>query len=169
MQQRQDLQAKILSLFNGDSAKAGPSMANALLSLQGQAAPSTGTAGQPAPAPSATPAGTGSSALINFDNPSVQKALDSLIQNPQVLQNIASVSGPAGGLNTPSLMGMGSQHAGQPGIAHTSLTTGSRQMPGFRGDGNPMQGGNPMHGGNPIHGQYGSGHHGNQPRYQQPY
>lgn len=113
---QQDLQAKILSLFNSGSGATAPSMPAAM-----PTAPQPQSYGSMAPAPTANPprqampgppaggnqgymASAGrmpmvqpvqrhptSTAGINFDNPSVQKALDTLIQSGPPLPLVSAV------------------------------------------------------------------------------
>ena len=82
-QEQQELQAKILSILNGPGDKPAPKPPVPQARVMGNGAPGQGQAGM--------------SSLINFDNPSVQKALDNLIQSgPNLLKNISSPQGVQG-------------------------------------------------------------------------
>ncbi|XP_052229376.1 nuclear receptor coactivator 5-like isoform X2 [Dreissena polymorpha] len=91
-QQQQELQSKILNILNGTSGSALPQAPSqptqAAVGYGNQ--PSGGTVGR-------APASNQTSPMINFDNPNVKKALDSLIQSgPNLLKSLpASVSAAA--------------------------------------------------------------------------
>lgn len=104
---QQELQAKILSLFNsgtgsiGASSGASQSQAYGSLGQSSQNMPRPAMSGPPSAAPQGygTPPGrvpvvpgaqrpSSSASGINFDNPSVQKALDTLIQSGPTLNHL---------------------------------------------------------------------------------
>lgn len=107
-QQQHDLQAKILSILNGPGeVKQAPPTS---MSQRGMAPPAP-QARMGNGAPQGQP---GMSSLINFDNPSVQKALDNLISSgPSLLQNISSPQDRAGLVQAP-VMSRGQQPAYSP-------------------------------------------------------
>ncbi|XP_066521956.1 nuclear receptor coactivator 5 isoform X2 [Hoplias malabaricus] len=152
--QQQELQAKILSLFNSGSGSAvssspasgpppqgytsGLSQSTGLSSTQSSSGMSTLASGQspsmlsprptirppvnriPAPQGVQRPAGS-VGAGINFDNPSVQKALDTLIQSGPALNHLVkSSTAPAAAPRPGQGMGQGvSQNMGQgPPVSH---------------------------------------------------
>ncbi|KAL5022218.1 hypothetical protein ScPMuIL_001373 [Solemya velum] len=86
--QQQELQAKILSFLNGS----GNTGANPVQPRPGAGLSGVSRAGLPTQ--QQQQGGNSSmSALINFDNPNVQKALDNLIQSgPNLLKNISSAT-----------------------------------------------------------------------------
>ncbi|XP_067652006.1 nuclear receptor coactivator 5-like [Haliotis asinina] len=82
-QQQQELQTKILSILNGSGQSSTGGVPQTHMSSHGQ----------PPPVAPASGSGNMNTALINFDNPSVQKALDNLIQSgPNLLRNISVAS-----------------------------------------------------------------------------
>lgn len=85
----QELKSKILSLFGsvGDSVQGVPPASG----LPQQQPFLSSPAVAPAPPPQAPPPIPSTASLINFDNPNVRKALDSLIQSgPNLLKSIST-------------------------------------------------------------------------------
>lgn len=143
--QQQELQAKILSLFNsgsGSSAVSNPVSApqsqdyGSSLSQQSTGLPSS-LSGQPMsslagvrppvgrmPAPQGLQRPVGSTGTgINFDNPSVQKALDTLIQSGPSLNHLVNSGSAAAGPPPRPTQGMGqgmvqSMGQGPPPVSH---------------------------------------------------
>ncbi|XP_060079905.1 nuclear receptor coactivator 5-like isoform X2 [Ylistrum balloti] len=109
--EQQELQAKILSILNGPG---DPSQAAALQKANAQR---PGHPGQQHMGNGAPPQGgqTGMSSLINFDSPSVQKALDNLIQSgPNLLKTISTPQGPTMAQRAPLMSRP--EHTQQPGL-----------------------------------------------------
>ncbi|XP_071091917.1 nuclear receptor coactivator 5-like [Haliotis cracherodii] len=111
-QQQQELQTKILSILNGS----GQPTAGGSVGI-----PQTHMSSHCQPPPVAPASGSGSvnTALINFDNPSVQKALDNLIQSgPNLLRNISAASSTQSA-QTASGPHMARDLSGRPGLLNT--------------------------------------------------
>lgn len=147
----QELSKKILSIFSGTESSAGDARPapNSSASPYSSAPPVTSpyssappvTAPAPAPPPPPPPSSSAAAAassganLINFDNPNVQKALDSLIQSgPNLLKSITpkmsagststSISS-AAVANALAMEGGGSVVSGEMGqMAHMGQTQG---------------------------------------------
>uniref|UniRef100_A0A3Q2E4F9 Nuclear receptor coactivator 5 n=1 Tax=Cyprinodon variegatus TaxID=28743 RepID=A0A3Q2E4F9_CYPVA len=89
---QQELQAKILSLFNSTSnPMSGPSGISQSVS-QSHSYGSLGPSPNPSRPPIAAQRPPASTSGINFDNPSVQKALDTLIQSGPSLKTLVGPS-----------------------------------------------------------------------------
>ncbi|XP_052818810.1 nuclear receptor coactivator 5-like isoform X2 [Mya arenaria] len=124
-QQQQELQNKILNILNGTSSTNTPAQQTA--SQPAQAAmgygsmPSAGAVRQQ-PQASLSQA----SPLINFDNPSVKKALDSLMQSgPNLLKSVQS--------NVPAAAP--ARPAGYPGSQPAAPAQARSQQPGYQQQG----------------------------------
>lgn len=160
-QQQQELQSKILNILNGSGSGMTQGAQQQPAQAQAQAAAYRGVAavgrGQPAAAQSPSP-------LINFDNPSVKKALDSLIQSgPNLLKSLPS-SVTQQSQYTASAAGSQRQPAAYPGQTQSQTASGAGQYAGYGGSsGGQFQQQSPAQGQAPMRAQ-GSGYGAAAPR-----
>ena len=116
-QQQQELQNKILNILNGKaSASTAPAVPQPTVQPAKPVA-ATGYGSLPSGSATRQPSASVASPLINFDNPNVKKALDSLMQSgPNLLKSVQSTVsslGQVAGYGTQATAGVRSQPAYQ--------------------------------------------------------